>query len=263
MRKNKKIYQGVRSVTNLGILSFFEKIVRSHPLSYFIIRKLIRFTNIFEEDAKGVKILKFNKNINLMDIGASDGIAAKFFAKNLRTNKIICFEPDKNYLKILNNLPINNLIVKPYAIGDKDNEVNVYYPEYQIFGKKYKFVTYCFYDKKILEKQIYLDFKFRKNIRIIKEKIKIRKLEKINLKIHLIKIDVNGFELSVLRGLNKIIKKDKPALILETGKDDKKIRDFLSKYSYKQFIYMNESKTFEPVKDRYSLNTYFLQKKHF
>ena len=40
-----------RSKTNTGFLYFLEKIVRSHPFLYFIIRQLIRYTNIFEENA--------------------------------------------------------------------------------------------------------------------------------------------------------------------------------------------------------------------
>ena len=41
------------------------------------------------------------KKVNILDIGASDGIASNFFLKNLDVNKIICFEPDKNYVRIL------------------------------------------------------------------------------------------------------------------------------------------------------------------
>ena len=44
-----------RSKTNTGLLSFFEKVVRSHPLIYYIVRSLIRYTQIFEEDANGVQ----------------------------------------------------------------------------------------------------------------------------------------------------------------------------------------------------------------
>ena len=68
-----------RSKTNTGILSFFEKVVRSHPLIYYIVRSLIRYTQIFEEDANGVSFLNFKKKINIIDVGASDGIALKFF----------------------------------------------------------------------------------------------------------------------------------------------------------------------------------------
>ena len=262
IKKNKKKYQEVRSNTNSGILSFFEKIIRSHPLLYLILRRIIRFTNIFEQDANGVKIIKFNKNINLMDVGASDGIATKFFIKNLKINKIICFEPDKNYVNILKKLSYKNIIIKPYAIGDKNKELNVFFPEYNILGKKFKIVTYCFYDKLSLSNQISLDFKFRNNIKIIKEKIKIKKFKKINFSLDLIKIDVNGFEYSVIKGLNQIIKKDKPALIIETGRDIIKIKNFLKKYSYDQFIYLEKSNTFESAAGKYALNSYFLQKKH-
>ena len=58
-----------------------------------------------------------------------------------------------------------------------------------------------------MEKQIILDFIFRKNIFISKDKLKIQKYEKIK-KIDLIKIDVNGFEFSVIKGLSKLIKRD-------------------------------------------------------
>ena len=90
-----------RSKTNTGFLFLIEKIVRSHPLLYFIIRQFIRYTNIFEEDANGVVFLNFNKKVNIIDVGASDGISAKFFNNKLKVNKIICFEPNKSYAKTL------------------------------------------------------------------------------------------------------------------------------------------------------------------
>ena len=82
-----------RSKTNSGLINFFEKIIRHHPLVYFISRKFVRYTNIFEEDANGVSYLNFNEKVNVMDVGASDGIAAKFFCKKLFVDKIFCFEP--------------------------------------------------------------------------------------------------------------------------------------------------------------------------
>ena len=264
MKKNKINYWENQSITNSGILSFFEKIIRSHPLLYLIGRKIVRYTNIFEEDAEGVKIIKFKKKVNILDIGASDGIASNFFLKNLDVNKIICFEPDKNYVRILRNINSKGKIkVKPFAIGDKNKTETVYYPEYQFLGKKFRFVTYCYYDKSALEKQIILDFIFRKNIFISKDKLKIQKYEKIKKKIDLIKIDVNGFEFSVIKGLSKLIKRDKPALLIEMGKETYKIEKFLKKYSYDQFIFSNKHKVFKKVKKKYALNIYFLQKKNF
>ena len=52
------------NISNTGLIfSFFEKIIRCHPLSYFLVRNLIRFTNIFEKDFDGVKILNNHKEI--------------------------------------------------------------------------------------------------------------------------------------------------------------------------------------------------------
>ena len=227
-----------------------------------LIRKIIRFTSIFEDDAKGVKLIKFRDKINIFDVGASDGIAAKFFLRNLKVRKIFCFEPDNNFVKILNNLNNNKIIVMPFAIGNQNKVINVYYPVYRFLGKKFKFATFSYYDKNTLKKQISLDFIFRKNIHIINEKLKIRKFNEFNYSVDLIKIDVNGFEFSVIKGLIKIIKKNKPALLIETGKDTNKIKNLLKKYSYKQFIYNENSKKFLIAGKKYALNTYFLQKKH-
>ena len=49
-----------RSKTNSGLINFFEKIIRHHPLVYYIARNFIRYTNIFEEDANGVSYLNFD-----------------------------------------------------------------------------------------------------------------------------------------------------------------------------------------------------------
>ena len=99
------------SKTNSGFLYFLEKIVRSHPLLYFVVRYFIRYTNIFEEDANGVAFLNLNKKVNIIDVGASDGISSKFFNKKLKINKIICFEPNKNCIKFL-TLKLNVQVIK-------------------------------------------------------------------------------------------------------------------------------------------------------
>ena len=262
--KLKKNFWEVPSSTNSGMLGFLEKIARSHPLIYLISRNLVRYTNIFEEDANGVKFIKFKTKLNIIDVGASDGIATKFFLKNLNVNKIICFEPNIKFLKKLKNLRNKNLIkIKNFAIGPKNQNVNVYYPVYNLLGKKFTLDTLCYYDKKVLEKQINLDFIFKKNIKIEKRTLKIKKIKNNNINIDFIKIDVNGYEYSVLKGLISIIKKNKPALLIETNKDTLKIKNLLKKYSYSQYIFSHISNKFKKANKNYALNTYFLQNKHF
>ena len=251
-----------RSKTNSGFLSILEKIIRSHPLIYFIMRYFIRYTNIFEQDANGVSYIKMSKKVNIIDVGASDGIASKFFSRKLNVNKIICYEPYIPYVKILKKLNIKNIKVKPYGIDKFNKYYDIYFPRYKFFSKNLDLITYTFYNKKKLIEQIDLDFLFKSNIEIIKQKIYLKKIGKIKTKIDLIKIDVNGHELSVVKGLNQIIKKDRPALIIETGDDITSIEKYLKKYGFNKYFFSNKKHKFFKIKNYYPLNTYFLQKKH-
>jgi len=251
-----------RSKTNSGFLSILEKIVRSHPLIYFITRYFIRYTNIFEQDANGVSYIKMSEKVNIIDVGASDGIASKFFSRKLNVNKIICYEPYIPYVKILKKLNIKNIKVKPYGIDKFNKYYDIYFPRYKFFSKNLDLITYTFYNKKKLIEQIDLDFLFKSNIEIIKQKIYLKKIGKIKTKIDLIKIDVNGHELSVVKGLNQIIKQDRPALIIETGDDITSIEKYLKKYGFNKYFFSNKKHKFFKIKNYYPLNTYFLQKKH-
>ena len=250
------------SKTNSGVLNLFEKIIRSHPLLYFITRYFIRYTNIFEQDANGVAYINMARKVNIIDVGASDGIASKFFNRKLNVNKIICFEPYTPYVKILKKLKIKNIKIYPYGIDKFNKYYDVFFPRYRFFSKNLDLITYTFYDKKKLIEQIKLDFVFKKNIEIVKQKIYLKKIKKIQFKIHLIKIDVNGHELSVIKGLEHIIKRDRPALIIETGDDIKIIEKLLKKYNFSKYLFSNKKYKFLKIKNNYPLNTYFLQKYH-
>lgn len=248
------------SSTNIGILGYLEKLIRSHPLIYIFFRSLIRFSNIFEKDFDGCKNIIFKKKINIIDIGASDGISIKYFFNNLPVNKIICFEPHKEYVNILKNIK-EKIIIKPYAIGNKNIYKRIFYPRYKFFNKFFDIITYAHYDKSLL-KHFIKDFKFRKNLKIVEKKIKIKKIKKIYCKIDLIKIDTNGFELNIIKGLINIIKNSKPALIIEINKDSKKISKVLNKLNYKGFYYSVNKKSFQYKKTFNATNKYFLQPNH-
>ena len=243
------------SSTNIGIVGFFEKNIRKHPLIYIIFRSLVRFTNIFEKDFDGLKKILFNKKINIIDVGASDGISAKFFLNNLKVNKIFCFEPYKNYIKILKKN--KKLIVKPYAIGDKNIKKTIFFPRYNFLGKKFDFITYAHYDQNLLNHFIN-DFHYQKNLSIARTTIKIKKIKDLKFKIDLIKIDTNGFEYNVIKGLMHIIKKHRPVLIIEINRDERKINKLLKKYNYNDYYYSLKKKSFSKKKDLNCTNKYLI-----
>ena len=245
----------------VGLLSFFEKIIRSHPLIYIFIRSVVRFTDIFEKDFDGLKILKFEKKINIIDVGASDGVAAKYFNNNLDVGTIFCFEPNSHYYKLLRKINFKNIIIKPYAIGTNNTFRYAYHPRYKFFNKNYDIISYSCYGKKHAENYI-ADFKFQRNLSMIREKIKMKKVCKIQKKIGLIKVDTNGNELFVIKALLKIIKKNKPALIVEINNDIPNIDKILKKYSYKGYYYSIEEKKLVKSEKKSMVNKYYLQEDH-
>lgn len=92
-----------QNTTNSGFYGKIEKIIRTIPHIYIIFRMLVRFTSYFEEDFFYLKKIFKNRKINILDVGASDGISTQFFLRNLNCNKIYCYEPQKVFfLKLLN-----------------------------------------------------------------------------------------------------------------------------------------------------------------
>ena len=116
----------ISKIASSGTFKIVEIIIRSHPLIYYIFRYLVRYTNIFEEDANGVKFLNFKDKVNIIDVGASDGIATKF-CKNLNVNKVFCFEPNMPYVKILRKLDLVNVKIYPFGISNKKVNTKFFY----------------------------------------------------------------------------------------------------------------------------------------
>ena len=136
-----------------------------------------------------------------------------------------------------------------------------YYPRYKFLNKSYDIISYSCYGEKTW-KYYNSDFKFKKNLSMIREKIYMKKVGKIPKKIGLIKVDTNGNELFVIKALLKIIKKSKPALIVEINNDIPNIDKILKKYLYKGYYYSIETKKFIKSEKKSSVNKYYLQKGH-
>ena len=124
------------SKTQVGFLGFLESIIRRNALLYYLIRNIVIYFNIFEEDFKILTKYFKDKKINIIDVGASDGISANFFLKNLNVNKIYCYEPHKIFIKNLVKYKKDNkkIILKKYGISSRENKIIVYYPSIKFFG---------------------------------------------------------------------------------------------------------------------------------
>ena len=239
---------------NLSFLVAIEKIVRSIPIIYIIFRSIVRFTNYFENDFFYLKKIFKNKKINIIDVGASDGISALFFIRNLNPYKIYCYEPQKVFLQKLKKLKskYNNITVFNYGLSKTNSKMKIFYPYINFFGKKIFLLTYSFPVRSELEEQINLDFFIKPKIQ--KQHITVKKFKLLKDKIDLIKIDTNGSEVQIVETLMPIIKRDKPVLIIENNNIEK-IYKFLKVLKYKKYCIVN--KKFKIHKNENNANIIF------
>ena len=253
-------YSMQKSKTRYGILGLFEKIIRSSPSIYYFFRSIIIYFNIFEEDFDILINFFQNKKINIIDVGASDGIATNFFLKKLIVKKIYCYEPHFYFLKKLEILKkkYNNIIIKKFGISNKNQKIKIYFPVFKLFSKYFPILTYTFYNKKDLTNQILVDFGKKSNLKIHDSYINLIKFKKLKEKIHLIKIDVNGFEYDIIKSMLPQIRRDKPLIVLENNKEIKKISYLLKKINYK--VYYNDNLQFKSYANQKVLDIFFINK---
>ena len=178
-----------------------------------LVKKVLIFFDYFHKR----KIINEIKNIDtknylkvILDVGAHEGESIELFLKNFRVDTIYSFEPsEQTFKKLLKNSEklkkkfLNTKIyLKNYAVGDIEKNVELNYlhetssstlknldTKSHYFRKKERFFGKLI-NKKIIVKQI--------NFRDYLEKKKLKKID-------LLKIDTEGYELEVLRGLKDLI----------------------------------------------------------
>ena len=233
-----------KSNTQFGYLRYVENILRCHPLSYLIARKLSNFFIIFEADAKGLKKINFNDEINCIDVGASDGVFVNYINKHLNVQKVYCYEPNIKYIDELKKIKDVDLKIFEFGLGTVEKLEKIYLPFYKFFGKFFYLDAYTFPNYKNCKEQIKLDFFFRKGLAIEERVIQIRNKINFDEKIHLIKIDINGNEIDIIRSLIPVIERDEPIIYVENNFNIKKIIKILSNYNYLPYIYDSSNNKF-------------------
>jgi len=134
----------------------------------------------------------FAQNQNLaLDIGANVGLWSRDLCANFA--QVIAFEPVSQFREcLLYNVPNSNLEVRPWALGEEDTHISMIVTEHNT-GHSH----------------VDPDSKGSGNIPMYK-------LDTLGLKdIDYIKIDCEGYELSILRGAEQTIRHCKPVLVVE------------------------------------------------
>jgi FkbM family methyltransferase len=93
---------------------------------------------------------------------------------------------------------------------------------------------------------------------ISEETVDVRRLDDFGFEPAFVKIDVQGVELDVVRGLAETIERHLPVFLIERSSSFEDVRDFLSRYGYEPYVYLADEDRLAPLRDGEPLNVFFL-----
>jgi FkbM family methyltransferase len=188
-----------------------------------------------------------------MDIGANIGYFTLIMAKGIKENgKVFSFEPEpKNFELLKKNVEINNysnVILEKKAIGNKTGIAKLYLADRKnnIFHSGMH---------RIFRSDLVSQISNPVSINIIKLDDYLQDLKFIK-KIRLIKIDVEGAEFDVLKGMSKILDENKGIKIVmefssenleDYGSNPSDVMDFLINKGFKLSIINEVEKRMEEI----------------
>ncbi len=196
---NKFILEFLRKIDKKPLQKFFENLhsFSLHGMGYGeceievdgereILKKLNR------ENKKGKKLIIF-------DVGANKGDYSLECVKFVKNSEIYAFEPSKKAFEIFKkNLKNTKVQSYNFGFGEKEKEGTLFYDDEGT-------ALASLYNRKLDYRKIYFTKKKKIKIKTIDSFCKENSIDKIDL----LKIDVEGNELNVLKGAKKMIKDKK------------------------------------------------------
>ena len=206
-------------IFNIKFLKLYKTDTGIYYLPFFAFRDVVRNTiienKIFDNDVFERSKRYIKENSVVIDAGANYGQLSILFSKAKPNVQVYAFEAYKYISEILQkNVLINNSKVKVHnCVLSDESKKNLIISEsilkeFNNYGSNF------------------VDLKKKSNQGNLVDSVKIDDLN-IQQEVSFMKIDVQGYDLKVLRGAEKTIKRNKMPIIIEYSKE------FESKFNYK------------------------------
>jgi FkbM family methyltransferase len=88
--------------------------------------------------------------------------------------------------------------------------------------------------------------------------VDLRRLDELELSPAFVKIDVEGAELGVVKGLRETIERCRPALMVERSERIEEVIELLGTNGYEPFVYEQAGRDFRPYRGQPAVNVFFL-----
>lgn len=215
--------------------SFLKKLEGDFTMKLCIgdhIEKYLLWYGYYEKNEMLTMQSLLNEESIVIDIGANIGYFSLMAAKKCSKGKIYSFEPaSKNFRKLEEHIHLNklkNVIPFRCAVSDTNEKTEFYLSDSDNSGMSGLKPAENFSGETELVDCIRLD-----------DAVALHNIQTINL----VKIDTEGSEMKVLKGMEQIIKEQQPVLLIEVsvnnqalyGNDIKDIFTTLYTYGYKSY----------------------------
>lgn len=187
---------------------------------------------LVEPDFAALSLFDWQETPLFLDIGGNRGLAADAMHLLVPAARIVVFEPNPYLYRQLTKLYTGNPSVTcmDVALGDASLDTVLWVPSY----RDWVFDGLGSLDRRaaaewLNEDRIY--FFDSRHLRLHEHPCKLRRLDDLQLAPAFIKIDVQGYELDVLRGAEQTLARCHPLLMIEDASDEEKI-EFLRRFDY-------------------------------
>ncbi len=204
---------------------------------YLVVRKLAPLICRYLALEEGFSVLHSvvpKHDAVAVDVGSNDGTSVALISKFLPISNIICFDPIREP-RIPRNMR-NQVRFMKIALGDSVFRQTIHTP---LIGRSL-LTQYSSFHKESLVFQLTHDLGIEPGrVTILRTEVEVQTLDQHDLSIFFLKIDVEGSELSVLRGATKTVERCRPIILVEIQNAEvyKQIKEFMDSLGYENGVF--------------------------
>jgi FkbM family methyltransferase len=202
------------------------------------VRRTLGF--VHEKDFEGLRTLALTEGSNCIDIGANFGQSIGSLRAVLLAPRIVAFEPNPNAYAHLTRIArkSDNITVHNYALGESHAKLHLHVPQCcGVMLDQFATVGSVQIDE-MTKAYVEAGYEFAATspMQVVDYLVSMKCLDDYSLVPDLIKVDVEGNELAVLRGAASTIQRSLPILMIENG-DRPEIMSWLAAVSYHRYVF--------------------------
>lgn len=186
-----------------------------------------------EPDLKAFKLLSTRGSGLVIDIGANGGQSAIAFAFLLPKFRIVSFEPNPALwpdLDFVGRVIGERFGYRKLGLGSREGRLTLFVPQ----AGHFPITTRASLDRDAAQEHcVQLESEMGRSLSVAKMTVDVVTFDSLSLDPDAVKIDVEGFELEVLKGMSQTLARARPMVMLESNQQNEACADLLRGLNYR------------------------------